>query len=71
MKLQNTDAFILLSFAHDIRNVLGDDIPSTQALVNIAARYAERLTNAGHSFEDALSLLNDVVRQVRTEKEAA
>jgi len=71
MKLQNTDAFILLSFAHDIRNVIGDDIPSTQALVNIAARYAERLTNAGHSFEDALSLLNDVVRQVRTEKEAA
>ncbi len=71
MKLQNTDAFILLSFAHDIRNVIGDDIPSTQALVNIAARYAERLTNAGHSFEDALSLLNDVVRQVRSEKEAA
>ena len=71
MKLQNTDAFILLSFAHDIRDFTGNDIPSAQQLVNIAARYAERLTNAGHSFSDALSLLNDVVQQVRTEKEAA
>jgi hypothetical protein len=70
MKLQNTDAFILLSFAHDIRNVIGDDIPSGLALVNIASRYVERLTNAGHSTEDAFDLLNNVLRQVRSEKEA-
>jgi hypothetical protein len=71
MKLQNTDAFILLSFAHDIRDFTGNNALSAQILVKIASRYLERLTNAGHSSDDAVALLKDVVRQVRSEKEAA
>ncbi len=75
MKLQNTDAFILLSFAHDIRNVTSSDIPMGYNhlvdLNKIASRYVKRLINAGHSSADAYALLNDVIRQVRSEKEAA
>ena len=67
MTIRNTDFFILSCFAEDVRAIPGihqRTIPAAQMLVEIATRYRERLINAGHSSEDALSLLNDVVNLI-------
>lgn len=61
MRLQDTDAFILKCFAADIQDLILGDIEDTIKLCTIADRYIERLGNAGHSHDVALSLLNDVV----------
>mgnify|MGYP003349147089 CR=1 FL=1 len=70
MHTKNSDFFILSCFAEDVRAIPGiheRTIPAAQTLVNVAARYRERLVNAGHSPDTALSLLNDVVNLVTTE----
>jgi len=73
MTIRNTDFFILSCFAEDVRAIPGihqRTIPAAQMLVEIATRYRERLINAGHSSEDALSLLNDVVNDIHSTQEA-
>jgi hypothetical protein len=73
MTVRNTDFFILSCFAEDVRAIPGihqRTIPAAQMLVEIATRYRERLINAGHSSEDALSLLNDVVNDIHSTQEA-
>jgi hypothetical protein len=73
MTIRNTDFFILSCFAEDVRAIPGihqRTIPAAQMLVEIATRYRERLINAGHSSEDALSLLNDVVNEIHSTQEA-
>ncbi len=74
MTVRNTDFFILSCFAEDVRAIPGihqRTIPAAQMLVEIATRYRERLINAGHSSEDALSLLNDVVNDIHSTQEAS
>jgi hypothetical protein len=74
MTIRNTDFFILSCFAEDVRAIPGihqRTIPAAQMLVEIATRYRERLINAGHSSEDALSLLNDVVNDIHSTQEAS
>jgi len=73
MSIRNTDAFILSCFAEDVRAIPGihqRTIPAAQALTTIATRYLNRLTNAGHSPDVALSLLNDVVNAIHSTQEA-
>ena len=73
MTIRNSDFFILSCFAEDVRAIPGihqRTIPAAQMLVEIATRYRERLINAGHSSEDALSLLNDVVNEIHSTQEA-
>ncbi len=73
MTIRNTDFFILSCFAEDVRAIPGihqRTIPAAQTLVEVATRYRDRLINAGHSSEDALSLLNEVTNKViREERE--
>ena len=67
MNIKNTDFFILSCFAEDVRAIPGiheRTIPAAQSLVTVATRYRDRLVNAGHSPETALSLLNDVVNDI-------
>ena len=67
MTIRNTDAFILSCFAEDVRAIPGIQertIPAAQTLVTVATRYRDRLINAGHTPEMALSLLNDVVNLI-------
>ena len=67
MTIRNTDAFILSCFAEDVRAIPGihqRTIPAAQTLVTVATRYRDRLINAGHSPDVALSLLNDVVNLI-------
>jgi hypothetical protein len=67
MTIRNTDAFILSCFAEDVRAIPGihqRTIPAAQTLVTVATRYRDRLINAGHTPEMALSLLNDVVNLI-------
>ncbi len=74
MTVRNSDFFILSCFAEDVRAIPGihqRTIPAAQMLVEIATRYRERLINAGHSSEDALSLLNDVVNDIHSTQEAS
>ncbi len=74
MTVRNTDFFILSCFAEDVRAIPGiprRTTPAAQMLVEIATRYRERLINAGHSSEDALSLLNDVVNDIHSTQEAS
>lgn len=69
MTIRNSDAFILSCFAEDVRAIPDlhkQTIPAGQMLVDIASRYLTRLTNAGHSSADALSLLNAVVNDIRS-----
>ena len=74
MTIRNSDFFILSCFAEDVRAIPGihqRTIPAAQMLVEVATRYRERLINAGHSSEDALSLLNDVVNDIHSTQEAS
>lgn len=74
MSIRNTDAFILSCFAQDVRAIPGihqRTIPAAQQLVDIATRYRQRLINAGHTPDVALSLLNDVVNDIHATQEAA
>lgn len=67
MNIKNTDFFILSCFAEDVRAIPGiheRTIPAAQSLVTVATRYRDRLVNAGHTPETALSLLNDVVNDI-------
>ena len=67
MNVRNSDFFILSCFAEDVRAIPGihqRTIPAAQTLVTVATRYRDRLINAGHSPEMALSLLNDVVNLI-------
>lgn len=67
MHTKNSDFFILSCFAEDVRAIPGiheRTIPAAQSLVTVATRYRDRLVNAGHSPETALSLLNDVVNDI-------
>lgn len=67
MHTKNTDFFILSCFAEDVRAIPGiheRTIPAAQSLVTVATRYRDRLVNAGHTPETALSLLNDVVNDI-------
>jgi hypothetical protein len=74
MTIRNTDAFILSCFAEDVRAIPGihqRTISAAQTLTTIATRYLNRLTNAGHSTEDALSLLSAVVHDIYSTQEAS
>ena len=74
MSIRNTDFFILSCFAQDVRAIPGihqRTIPAGQQLVEVATRYRERLINAGHTPDVALSLLNDVVNDIHSTQEAA
>lgn len=67
MHTKNSDFFILSCFAEDVRAIPGiheRTIPAAQQLVEVATRYRDRLVNAGHSPDTALSLLNDVVNDI-------
>lgn len=67
MTVRNSDFFILSCFAEDVRAIPGihqRTIPAAQTLVTVATRYRDRLINAGHTPEMALSLLNDVVNLI-------
>jgi hypothetical protein len=73
MTIRNTDAFILSCFAEDVRAIPGihqRTIHAAQTLVTVATRYRDRLINAGHSPDVALSLLNDVVNAIHSTQEA-
>ncbi len=62
MTVRNSDFFILSCFAEDVRaipDIHQRTIPAAQTLVTVATRYRDRLINAGHTPEMALSLLND------------
>ena len=67
MSIRNSDFFILSCFAEDVRaipDIRERTIPAAQTLVTVATRYRDRLINAGHTPEMALSLLNDVVNLI-------
>ena len=67
MTIRNTDFFILSCFAEDVRAIPGihqRTIPAAQTLIEVATRYRERLVNAGHTPDEALSMLNDVVNLI-------
>ena len=67
MTVRNSDFFILSCFAEDVRaipDIHQRTIPAAQTLVTVATRYRDRLVNAGHTPEMALSLLNDVVNLI-------
>jgi hypothetical protein len=73
MTIRNTDFFILSCFAEDVRAIPGihqRTIHAAQTLVTVATRYRDRLINAGHSPDVALSLLNDVVNAIHSTQEA-
>lgn len=73
MNVRNSDFFILSCFAEDVRAIPGihqRTIPAAQTLVTVATRYRDRLINAGHSPDVALSLLNDVVNAIHSTQEA-
>jgi hypothetical protein len=74
MTVRNSDFFILSCFAEDVRAIPGIQqrtIPAAQTLVTVATRYRERLVNAGHTPDEALSLLNDVVNLIANEPSPA
>jgi hypothetical protein len=67
MTIRNSDFFILSCFAEDVRAIPGihqRTIPAAQTLIEVATRYRERLVNAGHTPDEALSMLNDVVNLI-------
>ena len=74
MTVRNSDFFILSCFAEDVRaipDIQERTIPAAQTLVTVATRYRDRLINAGHTPEMALSLLNDVVNLISDEPSEA
>ena len=70
MRITDTDFYTLSRFADDVRAIPGihqRTIPAAQTLVEVANRYRDRLVLKGHTPEDALSLLNDVVNEIHRE----
>lgn len=71
VNIRNTDFFILSSFGTEVRSIPDihkRTIPAGIALVEVANRYIQRLTEVGHDRETALFLLNDVVNDIHREE---